>query len=352
MGNPFIIHKDDDPKSLPSDYCRYNQQHFAPEHVISRLQRNPFRRVGDVARERYAMDPWLPGSQLQRVVEREREREREAPAGTVDPDRTDVDSMPDLVTVGDWDQFTEGDTDDDGGHIVDDYGVEEMPALLTDAQLVSDSYADWLTDARPSREAFMPHLVAPELVESNVLAEWASHRRPRTRPERAERPQNLSAERARSGVPDISQRTAHAETLSLMRREWALAREQQEARSSNPDNLANVRRVAREVLAQMDVRIAEMRARNRRLAQPGDDAHTSADDMQATRDLLPFGPAEVNMTMQSVRARVEARREATARAAARRAEAAERAVRAANDTDRLVAAPVRALQSGAAQLRM
>lgn len=56
-------------------------------------------------------------------------------------------------------------------------------------------------------QAFMPHLVAPELVESNVLAEWASHRRPRTRPERAERPQNLSAERARSGVPDISQRT-------------------------------------------------------------------------------------------------------------------------------------------------
>lgn len=46
------------------------------------------------------MDPWLPGSQLQRVVEREREREREAPTGTVDPDRTDVDSMPDLVTVG------------------------------------------------------------------------------------------------------------------------------------------------------------------------------------------------------------------------------------------------------------
>ncbi len=45
------------------------------------------------------MDPWLPGSQLQRVVEREREREREREA-TVDPDRTDVDSMPDLVTVG------------------------------------------------------------------------------------------------------------------------------------------------------------------------------------------------------------------------------------------------------------
>ena len=143
MGNPFVIHKDDDPKSLPSDYCRFNQQHFAPEHVISRLQRNPFRcgtqfhfcnevhsvkqfvacclflkwfrlkahslccsclsrRVGDVARERYAMDPWLPGSQLQRVVEREREREREreAPTGSIDPDRTDVDSMPDLVTVG------------------------------------------------------------------------------------------------------------------------------------------------------------------------------------------------------------------------------------------------------------
>lgn len=81
-------------------------------------------------------------------------------------------------------------------------------------------------------QAFMPHLVAPELVESNVLAEWASHRRPRTRPERTERPydlrpqnvlldrqgdqirierlerpQNMSAERARSGVPDISQRT-------------------------------------------------------------------------------------------------------------------------------------------------
>lgn len=59
--------------------------------------------MGDVARERFAMDPWLPGSQLQRVVERERERERdrESPAGTVvDPDRTDIDSMPDLVTVG------------------------------------------------------------------------------------------------------------------------------------------------------------------------------------------------------------------------------------------------------------
>lgn len=81
-------------------------------------------------------------------------------------------------------------------------------------------------------QAFMPHLVAPELVESNVLAEWASHRRPRTRPERTERPydlrpqnvlldrqgdqirierlerpQNMSAERARSGVPEISQRT-------------------------------------------------------------------------------------------------------------------------------------------------
>lgn len=54
-----------------------------------------------------------------------------------------------------------------------------------------------------------------------------------------------------------------------------------------------------------------------------------------------------------VRARVEARREATVRAAARRAEAAERAVRAANhDTTRLAAVPVRALQSGAAQLRM
>ncbi len=36
-----------------------------------------------------------------------------------------------------------------------------------------------------------------------------------------------------------------------MRREWALAREQHEAGSSNPDNLANVRRVAREVLAQV-----------------------------------------------------------------------------------------------------
>lgn len=51
----------------------------------------------------------------------------------------------------DWDQYTEGDTDDDG-HIVDDYAVEEMPALLSDAQLVSESYADWLAEARPSRE--------------------------------------------------------------------------------------------------------------------------------------------------------------------------------------------------------
>ena len=50
---------------------------------------------------------------------------------------------------------------------------------------------------------------------------------------------------------------------------------------------------------QMDVRIAEMRARNRRTAQPGDDAHMSGDDMQTTRDLLPFGPADVNMTVQS-----------------------------------------------------
>ena len=49
----------------------------------------------------------------------------------------------------------------------------------------------------------------------------------------------------------MSCRAAHAETLSLMRREWALAREQQEAGSSNPANLANVRRVAREVLAQV-----------------------------------------------------------------------------------------------------
>lgn len=36
---------------------------------------------------------------------------------------------------------------------------------------------------------------------------------------------------------------------------------------------------------QMDVRIAEMRARNRRTAQPGYDAHMSADDMQATREM-------------------------------------------------------------------
>lgn len=58
--------------------------------------------------------------------------------------------------VADWDQFTEGDTDDDGGHIVDDYGVEEVPALVSDAQLVSDSYADWLAEARPSREVRSP----------------------------------------------------------------------------------------------------------------------------------------------------------------------------------------------------
>lgn len=58
--------------------------------------------------------------------------------------------------VADWDRFTDGDTDDDGGHIIDDYGVEEMPALVSDAQLVSDSYADWLAEGRPSREVHSP----------------------------------------------------------------------------------------------------------------------------------------------------------------------------------------------------
>ncbi len=60
------------------------------------------------------------------------------------------------LVAADWDQFTEGDTDDDGGHIVDDYGMEEMPAVVSDAQLVSDSYADWLAEARPSREVPFP----------------------------------------------------------------------------------------------------------------------------------------------------------------------------------------------------
>lgn len=46
--------------------------------------------MDDISLARSNSGPWQPGSLLQRVVERE---------AAVDADHTDVDSMPDLVTV-------------------------------------------------------------------------------------------------------------------------------------------------------------------------------------------------------------------------------------------------------------
>ncbi|EIE25861.1 hypothetical protein COCSUDRAFT_32403, partial [Coccomyxa subellipsoidea C-169] len=164
MGNPFIIYSDEDTKSAALEDCRYTNQQRGPQHPARGLHRNPYRNLSNLVRERAQQGPWLPVAQLPGPPEL---------ASASDLDRSDADSMPELVTSQEWDHYTGmSDSDDDGGHIIDEYGLEEATALLPSR--------DWLLGVeRPTPYDEMPHLVRDEEMTSSVLAEWASQRRPR-----------------------------------------------------------------------------------------------------------------------------------------------------------------------------
>ncbi|CAL5218572.1 g265 [Coccomyxa viridis] len=260
MGNPFILYNDEE-KSPVASRCPYRGNREYEEalrlgHHRSRSSRAhpgsdlPLRAS---AGRHFSNDSRRMVETFVEVVRRGIENRDELSVTYTVPSRSDEDGeqgdrdsedlpddLPDLIPpVFDDDSEDEVEEED----LIQEYGLLPEPM---------DTSSD-----DPSHMSISQQ-VAFERQAITDNPEWALQRR-RSR---------ATAERSRASLADQSARAAHAEMLTLLRREWDRARAgSAQARAAGgaaqPENLTSVRRVAREVLAQLDSRIESLTARQR-----------------------------------------------------------------------------------------